>query len=45
LRLGFPHAYCYDFGSQDHVLARNGLDPSSLAAAAESMLASGAVRT
>ncbi len=43
VRCGFPAAYSYDFGSQDHVLARYGLDAPALAATAEHALASGTV--
>jgi len=39
LRCGFPPAYSYAFGSQDHVLTKNGLDPAGLARAVEDILA------
>jgi transketolase len=35
VRLGFADAYCYDFGSQEHVLELAGLDPDGLAATVE----------
>jgi transketolase len=38
VRLGFADAYCYDFGSQEHVLEVAGLDPAGLAATVEAAL-------
>jgi transketolase len=43
VRCGFPAAYSYDFGSQDHVLAQYGLDAPGLAATVETTLAAGTV--
>jgi len=39
VRCGFAPAYCYAFGSQEHVLASAGLDPQALAATVEAALA------
>jgi transketolase len=39
LRCGFNDAYCYDFGSQEHVLEQAGLAPAGLASTVEAALA------
>lgn len=39
VRCGFNDAYCYDFGSQEHVLEVAGLGPAGLAATVEAALA------
>lgn len=44
VRCGFEHAYSYDFGSQEHVLGRAGLDGPGLAARVEAALSAQAVR-